>query len=623
MITEIVSYDGNTFAPDYEIGFTTGSEPRLPPAQARTLERIGAWPVIVALQRRPHRLALLVRIAGSSHDALRSQLFRWFDPEDETPKTLVGQNHAGIQMSVEALCEELRVYGDQQRDTVFVATLAVSGDVRWRAVTETTDSWSITASGQTHTVGNSGEDDAYPTLKVQPTGARTGGYGYKRWIPVRWRVDEAYSGYPMDICNDGFDTQALVGAAKMQADGDDLRVWVDGVEVDRWLDGINTATTKVWVNLDFQAKEEVTLKTAIAGAGAVETIDVNEDVGGFPSADTLVIGSEAFEYTGKNNSLKRFTGVTRAVKGTSMAAHNVSDVVWWVQHDVWIVYGNATAPAPLVGDRYKPAFEVDHSTNVSWVYEIFGNDEGMRTGAWASESVTGVPDFYNGSQGASADPWVEVGMHCDGNGVRGRWRLHNPCGITNVNFTNGERWAALTALFDAFIVSSANGSSWTTEYTIPDPAAEKTWEAWNRNEALAGGSKHVALEVHNGASAGYDCYVEAADATLTLDNTATPTITIGAEQGNYSMACTITNNQTGEAIELAFTMELNEELEVDTDEKTVVYLADGSSQFQALTLVGGARRDWLALEPGNNQLQFDDVGTGNVMIALSWERRGY
>ena len=139
---------------------------------------------------------------------------------------------------------------------VYHASLVVHGDVRWREVTPATDSWDITASGQTDTRTNSGADVAYPIIDITPTDAKTGDYLYKVYVPIRWRVSKAASNYPLDIVNNGLNTAALVSGSKMQADGDDLRVWVNGIEVDRWLQDINNATTQVWVNLDWEPLEE-------------------------------------------------------------------------------------------------------------------------------------------------------------------------------------------------------------------------------------------------------------------------------------------------------------------------------------------------------------------------------
>ena len=70
-------------------------------------------------------------------------------------------------------------------------------------------------------------------------------------------------------------------------------------------------------------------------------------------------------------------------------------------------------------------------------------------------------------------------------------------------------------------------------------------------------------------------------------------------------------------------MELNETLVVDTDEETVTYEADGSSQFQALETVDGVRRHWLRLVPGPNTLQFEDAGTAGLTLMTKFEKRYY
>jgi len=99
-------------------------------------------------------------------------------------------------------------------------------------------------------------------------------------------------------------------------------------------------------------------------------------------------------------------------------------------------------------------------------------------------------------------------------------------------------------------------------------------------------------------------------------------VTVNAEDGNYQLAATITNEETGEALAVAMVMDLDSELEIDTDARQVTYLADGSGQFQALSL-SAARRHWLRLLPGENVLRFDDVGTGEVTVEVAWEARWY
>jgi len=120
-----------------------------------------------------------------------------------------------------------------------------------------------------------------------------------------------------------------------------------------------------------------------------------------------------------------------------------------------------------------------------------------------------------------------------------------------------------------------------------------------------------------------DHYIEAADVTLTLNSSYTPAITIGDEASVYALDCTIKNNTTGESIAIDFAMSLDQYLEIDTNAKTVTYLLDGSSQYQALTLVGGLRRDWLKLEKGVNEIEYTEASATAMTIDWSWRERSY
>jgi len=624
MITDIISYDGNTFAPNYEVGFVTGSEPRLPPAQVQILERIGAWPVIVALQRKPHRLALLIRIAGSSRDALRTQLFQWFDPENETPKTLVGENHAGIQMSVEALCEELRVYGDQQHDTAFVVTLAVDGDVRWRA-TETSDSWSITASGQTHTINNTGEDDAYSTLEITPTTAKSAGYAYKRHALVTWRAINPGSNYPIRL--GPLNTAALVGAGKVQADGDDLRVFVDGAEVARHLVDMNDANTYIWFAADWQQAADLELTASIAGAGSIDSIELDDEVemARLPSAGFVRVGSEVFSYSAVDLLNKWLTGIERAIWGTSAGAHSAGDDVFWMQHEVVIVYGDATATAPDTTGT-EPIFELDLSTNTSWRFEEFGQTAYPGRPAtwrrWGNLSLSGQGGTYSATQRTMASPYTVAGAWLDAamQGNAYGWYLHNPCGIVNAAWSDGQKRAEIKENFLVRLIYWIRDDNWQTwQATLTDPAADNVWEAWSE---AAAGADWDAADTLAMAAYFYPQDAEAGTVVVSIFADEAPDVSIGGEEGNYTLSATITNETTEEAITVTFEMATDETLEIATDERTVTYQADESNQFQAVSL-DSARQHWLRLQPGNNTLRFDDTNTGNVTFVTKFERRYY
>jgi hypothetical protein len=516
--------------------------------------------------------------------------------------------------------------GGRPNDRGFVSTLAVDGDARWRSRAGDLAYWYVRADSAEIVVDNQGDDDAYPVLTLTPATAKSSGYSYRRWVPVVWLADEGYTQYPIML--GPFDTGALVTAGKAQNDGDDWRVEVDGVQTDRWFGSstaaFNQSTTKTWANLNFQAGQQATLATAIGAGDSIDSIEVNEDISGFPSAGILLLdngsNTEAFVYTSKNNDTKTFLGVTRTARGSTARAFSVSDDVYWVQHDVWIIYGNSSVTAPTQDDDYQPAFNLTSSTNTSWVYADFGEDDGLRSGQWTR---SGGAIFYDANQGGNADPWEEMGIQFLPQ-EDGHYQLYNPCGITNVNFTNGEKRAQDKTLFKAGIRSSSNGVTFATEYSIPAPSSDNTWESWSRNEALASGAQYVRLSCNPGSVGSptvLTSEVEAADCTVTLNSSYTPDVSIGSEQGNYSLAATITNETTGDAVTITMTMALDQVLEVDTDRKTVTLLDDGSGQLQAREL-DTVRQDWLRLISGENTLTFEDTGTQEVLVGVVWDRRG-
>lgn len=599
----------------------------LPLIDVVTARRQGAWPIVGGLKRDERRINLQVFIRGASVDTLRTQLFQWFDYEDETPKPLIVEDTGGgNDRYVMAICRG--IFPDAVApETCYHIALVVDDDIRWRETSLTAPSvWNVTATGQTQAFTNNGQDDAYPIIKISPQGNKTASWPYKRFIPVKWRGQTTATNYPVDIANNSLDTQ-IASTNFALANGDDLRVWVNGVEIDRWFDGINTATTKVWVNFDWGIDVPMTLDGALTIDAT--SIQVNESINNMPSSGVIYIDTEAITYTSKSNATKTFNGCTRGAKGTTAATHTDTTAVFWLQHDIWVLYGNASAGAPAIDDDYKPMFSLANSSNTSWDYDEFREQDAWppgfwnpRAGAW-QDGFFRTADFYTGNQGSSADPAVEIGIYADDLNEQGALFVVNACGITAANFVNGEHKATIKIDFNFRIVSSLNTSTPNVlEYTIPDPASDGSWDTWSRNETLNSGSKAVGLLLLSNPFWD-EQWCEAADVTLTLNSSYTPVTAIGAEQGNYSLACTITNNTTGKAIAITYSMDLNDEFEINTDVKTVIDLEDNSNQYKALDVVGDPRRDWLKLQVGSNTLQFDDTGTTDVDVTLTWEERHY
>jgi hypothetical protein len=585
--------------------------------------RQGYWPTISGMKRLGKIINFDIYIRNTPIATYQKQLAQWFDPDDETPKKLVGEDAGGgNDRYVEGICVELAEV-PFSAGLHFVVSIQVDEDVMWREVTASTvSSWNITATGQTKNISNGGEMDAYPKFTFTPTSAKTGSWLYKRFIAVKWRGARWARNWPVDITNDGLDTDALETAGKIQSDLDDLRVWVDGAEVDRWCDpATDNATTKVWVNIVWEPDIQMSLKTGIGAADT--TIYVDESIDDMPNSGTLMIDNEVITYDSKNNADKTFNNCSRGAKGTTAASHSAAVTVYWLQHDIWILYGNSGASAPSIDDDYKPMFRLDTSTNLSWDYDEMWSESTPERNAplgWWN-----YPDLYTGTQDTTADPATVIGYHLyEEASISWGGFFNSPIDISAANFQTGYKKASssVPGLWNWEIYSNIEH----TLYEIPAPTAWNTWQSWSRNETgLAANTSTIGIyHTFLSIGGGQETFCEFGDVTFTFDSSMTPVIVIGGEQTNYTIDGTLTNNTTGEAVEIQLAgMGLNEDLEFDTDAKTMIYKEDETNQFQALTLVGGARRDWLKAQPGTNTFQWDETGVNGMTVDIEWEERFY
>lgn len=595
--------------------------------------RTGAPAVIGGVVSPPRflvlRTDLLTQTSASTKRELQQQWYAWF-VLDSTQSLIISDDDGQNQRYVEAM--PFSIVHDADGDGwALTTTLAVDGDVLWRAVSATTYNWNITADGETLEVVNGDpavNDDAYPVITITPRQTATGVNPYRRFAAVGWRATQPASNYPTDICNDGLDTQ-IASTNFADAQGDDIRVYVDGVEADYWLDGANTATTKVWVNLNFAAAQTATTAASL-GTGAITTLTVNEAITNWPETGLLLIDSEVFSYTGKVNSTKTFTGVTRAARGTTAATHDAADAVTWVQHEIYIEYGDATKTAIVPDDDYKPMFLLT-STNGSWDYDDFFEATGSlldinsyRAGRWIP-SGPGT-DVYGGNQNTAANPYAEIGLDVSTTSTTKVaitslfWQLSNPCGISAANFTNGEFYHGRSDWFKAYIKYSSGGATFTTEYTIP-ASTNSTWNSWSRNAtSLPAGTTYVRLELGGFVSAAYPMRVECADVTVTLNSSYTPLVALGAEESTYRLQPTLVNTTTGESLAVDAAVDVDTDLEIDVESHQVT-LPDGSDAYNAVDTVEGVRRWLLRLQAGSNTLRYDEAGVVEVDVTVEFERR--
>jgi len=411
-----------------------------------------------------------------------------------------------------------------------------------------------------------------------------------------------------------------IKVSTMLANGADIVVTVDGSKVDYWLQDLDTVTTQVWANINWDKAWAGILAEAFTNVQSISTITVNESIKKAPDAGILVVGTEAFTYTSKNNSDKKFSGITRAALTTSADTHAIGDVIWWCQHDIQLKYGDEGATARVMDDDYKPVMDLD-STNIIWTYTILGADNGLRAGQWQQATSWGSPTYSGGTEESEADPWTAPGLSCAKE--KGRYKLYNPCYITSANFSSAQNYSTTRANFWGY-VSQWTGKYWKGTYNIPDPAGDSAWGAWNQDVSFDSSRKIISYMCGSSYSSTTN-QLEVNTVAVTLNNSYTPVVTLYGGGGNttYQIEGTLYNQNTSIYLGITFQITIGQSLEIDTDLKTVTSLEDDSGQFQAITLTGGARRDWFKLAPGVNTIVYTDSGTSDVDLIIAYEERNY
>lgn len=606
--------------------------------------RTSRWPRIGAVGRKDASLPIGITLENNVGTE-RSALFRAFAPESDKHDLTITGGTPGVPRFVSALCKSLdAVIGSA--NTMFIATMVIDDDVRWRATTASTDSWSITADGQQKTLTNTGDDEAYPIIRITPTSAQSAGFSVRRFISVVWNSTNSVFNYPIML----LDGVAVTGA---QVDLDDLRVYVDGIEVDRWASG-SDAAADCWILLDFAGRIGMTLKTDIGSGDTVEILDVNEDVTFMSVTGILKINSEVFTYTGRNITLRRFTGVSRAQKGSSAGAHTAGDYVLWVQHNVELLYGNAALSAPTVDDRYEPVIDMLASTNSNWEWDqLFGDDAGLRPGRWAFSRLQGLDsDAYTDTHGASVDPWEVIGAHLyppepvEGESASNTrqeiiYSYASPVPIYSADTPEAlpfeKKLRDITAgiwSHCAFTLSSnaVLAGHWSNYWDITKPTVDDTWQTQAGPPVPLGGTGLryyyvgfrflISTEASGSIPEGEanDAHVEVDHVRVTFYSVFVPEVTVYDASGNYQLDMLLHNNTTGDSIRIMLQMEEDETIEIDTAQKIVTYLFDDSIQAQAVEPTE-PRVNWLPLQVEENVLEIEDATVQGMTITFEWRRR--
>lgn len=592
-----------------------------------------------------------IKCLGTIHTQ-RETVKRYFSPENYRIGTLTFADTANG--SKEWYLNGMPARVNEETPGVMAITLSLD-EPYLREVTETTGTWSITASGQSTDFSVTGNLSANPILTITPTMGKTGGdYAYFRYVAVYNPINAAFTDYPFDF--GGLDTAALASGNKMQADGDDMRLRIDGAEVNRWFGttdgrGINTTDTAIWANIDLPAKTTLNLLTGVGSTEVTFSFDpfadnVSNAVLRLGNANNKALilnpgttDEEVVTYNSVDIFSKTVTGITRGAKGTTATSHSAGTVMYHLPFDAWLVYGSSDATAPTVDDTRKPMFDL-HSTNTSWIYSSFyDSTSASRTAQWSpiiSKPGNGKQSgYYTDNHATNSNPAPEVGMSLKPYYYLGAyrtdnaevlWRFANPAGVTTVQATGEKyRYASDWALVAGLQYYDDIAKKYVSADNQSTPGSAQSWTSFTIASTdtgnLTSGRKNIQFILSGSiiGSASNIQNLELDAATLTLDSNNIPQKSVGAEQSQYHLNATITNATTGDYIMLDFAMSLNRTLTVNCNTREIYY-DDGTPAYNAISW-STYRDGWLPLVYGTNTLSFTDTGTQGVTIGVDYENR--
>lgn len=665
MIIRPYSFDGTSLqSTDYEAFIPRSSSLAQLEANLVYTRRMGAHPMYAGKDLQPTAITLEIKLLHDTMTLLES-INTVFDVTEETPKVLIVEDTQDSNKQYYVYATPKQVLGGHDGQMVYV-TLGLD-DAIWQTVTQNSQTWNITAVGQSTDFVNSGNIEAYPIFEITPTAYPSLGYIYSNEIEY---IPQTTLGYwrnrPLEILGDtngvGMDTAALVTANKAQASGNDFRVYVNNAEVDRWFGGagFNTTDTKCWINIPNQPpKVTFTLKTAIDSTSPSSDISIefnftntakNNFSAYLRNFGILKIDSEEFLYTSRTITDTQIiaTGITRAQRNTSAGAHAVNATVTWIPYSIKIVYGSSDATAPDIDNNVQPILNLTTSSNLSFVYDKFKDNDYYRSpafDAWGSGTIFDdrggevitvgqLKSFYTGvNNGGDTDPADVLGLYVGASYYNGAWisgsvnswwetRIMD--GISAVTYTY-ERYQYIgqsplitteTRKDSGWWVAGRTFSNLTTTdlqtwVTGTDATSDVTVETdacllrfYMRGQASGVSGNKILFGVK----------------TLTVTITNPPTTTRRGEQSHYTSLFVLTNSQTNQSVTVKTLLQINDTLIVDTDPNFPNATLNGSP-VNSVVSIDEIRPDWLPLAVGTNTITATADRIGAITIVVKWRDR--
>lgn len=451
---------------------------------------------------------------------------------------------------------------------------------------------------------------------------------------------------------------AVLKQSTMLANGADIQVYVDKRKVSRWVYGVNTATTKVFIAGEWDDAIEFTLYENIANTGDVLSIKVTPTAAALDAMDrlqkkgstfTLLIDSELFTGTGLTPIGMEITGTVRAVLGSSMAAHTKGATIKWIEHEIYVCWGDLSAVGTsddvtaLQSETHKPMIDMANSTNANWQFTEFWDEDGLRAGGFKREVIGRNCAIVGGSHGVDADPATEIGLLGQVYEVGGsprantydlRATLFHPAGFTSISCAGDKYRATVGFAKVAGLYAGLTMQLMASKFNESSPGSAATWTAWSQAGVALGGATYIQFRLAGNISATennmHSLEVQSITALAIGANRLALSYSGAAESvyeiGNSSKGkpARITNTETGsgEYIEIMYVGKLNETLRIDCNAETVTNLANNTRADASVSYPPRDRMfGMIPGTDGTNLLKWEDEGSAGLTIGVTWANR--
>lgn len=606
------------------------------------------YPFLSTVVKNANVLVIQVYIKGDENNinTNRELLKQYFFGDDLRHNIVALDEQSGNQVYRRGYATLLASQGENMPQA-FVITITTEYPY-WQLVTATADSWEITASGDSDTITNIGNIPVKPVFTITPTVTKTAGLKYSRYVPVYNNLDRSYIS-PYELTNGGLDVQTLIDADKMQANGNDFRVWEwdNGAFVDRWLYGMDSDSDPAfcWLNLSLSPRKEGTTNatfdsddTTLSFAQTRANLSFLRELKSVANR-TLLIEAEATAFDPANIDFLNYqiTNMERGVKNTVAVSHSTSSTVRYIERDYSILYGDSDLGTLSTDDNFKPIFDLS-SSNLNWSYTYYYQKYINRPGAWQPEVLatkTQLSYNYTDSMDTFVDPSAParvMGMAMVGTkdfqvaNEAGTidWLFHHPAGVTNIagglsynTLDSDNSWPATVGF--QYLQPDA---TWVTAFTDSNFPAQSSdsWVSSDSFDVSLGGTYETVRFVMDGqlnSVVNAKALSEFTVDPVTFDSDNLPTSSLGDEFSINFFDFTLTNVTSGEYIRVQTPCPVDMALTIDCENK-LAYLADGS---RVNVVLSSNREAWLDLLPGANNLTYVDTGTAGVSVTITHRDR--